>query len=94
MKGSRSNSTLVRALEKPCEGKGEVANSDFLPALGVGDPRECRVYVAIPPSLDPLEGRGEVANADFLPAFGVGEPRKCRGYVAVLPSFGPPRRPG
>ena len=32
----------------PREGKGEVATSDFGPF--VGDPRECRGYVAIPPN--------------------------------------------
>ena len=43
------------------------ATSDFFPALGVGDPRECRGDVALPPSSGPREGRGEVATSDFVP---------------------------
>ena len=37
----------------PREGRGEVDTSDFLPALGVGESRECRGYVAIPPTFGP-----------------------------------------
>ena len=42
-----------RSLFVPREGRGEVDTSDFLPALGVWDPRECKGYVAIPPSSGP-----------------------------------------
>ena len=42
-----------------------VATSDFVPF--VGDPRERRGYVAIPPTLGPREGRGDVATSDFVP---------------------------
>ena len=31
------------------EGGGEVGTSDFLPTLGVGDPRQFSGYIAIPP---------------------------------------------
>ena len=39
---------------------GEAANSDFifLPALGVGDPSECRGGVAFPPSFGPPKRQG------------------------------------
>ena len=37
----------------PREGQREIATSDFVPVLGVGDPRECKGYVAIPPSFGP-----------------------------------------
>ena len=46
MQGLRTNSTLFLG---PREGRGEAANSDFGPALGVEDPQECRGYVPIPP---------------------------------------------
>ena len=45
----------------------------------IGDPRECRGSVAIPPSFGPLEGRGEVANSDFLHVLGFGDPSRMRG---------------
>ena len=35
----------------PREGRGEVANRDFVPFAGV--PRECRDYVVIPPICAP-----------------------------------------
>ena len=41
--------------------------SDFFPALGIGDPRECRGDVALRLSSSPREGRGEVATSDFVP---------------------------
>ena len=69
-----------------------MATYDFVSALGVGDPRECRGYVAIPAIVGPGEGTCEVATSDFIPALGVGDRRECRGYVAIPPSLGPPRR--
>ena len=45
------------------EGRGAEATSDFLPALGVGDPRECRGSIVIPPSFcPPLMGTPENAG--------------------------------
>ena len=41
------------------------ATSDFLPALGIGDPRECRGDIALPPSSGPQEGR--VSHFWFCP---------------------------
>ena len=41
------------------------ATSDFFSALGVGDPRECRGDVALPPSSGPSEGR--VSHFWFCP---------------------------
>ena len=41
---------------------------DFVPL--VGNPRECRGYVAFPPIFGPREGRGEAANSDFVPLLG------------------------
>ena len=35
-----------------------MATSDFVPGLGVGDPRECRGYVEIPPSIGPPRRHG------------------------------------
>ena len=64
-----------RPLLGPREAKGEVATSDFIPAVGVGDPQECRGYIAIPPSFGPREGRGEAANSDFVLSFDWGPPR-------------------
>ena len=47
IQGLRSDPALFWA---PGEGTCEVATSDSVPVLGVGDSRECRGYVAIPPS--------------------------------------------
>ena len=47
-----------RPLLDPREGTCEVATSDFVPALGVGDPRECRCYVAILPCFGPWRRHG------------------------------------
>ena len=58
---------------------GRVAISNFVPF--VGDPRECRVYVAIGPP------RRYVATSHFV--FFIWEPWEHRGYVAILPIFGP-----
>ena len=40
------------------EGRGEVSTSEFLPAVGVGDPRECKEYVGILPSFGPPRRQG------------------------------------
>ena len=56
--GTRENARVawhVRPLLGPRESTGEVASSDFCPALGIGDPRE---------------GRGDVAASDFVPFAG------------------------
>ena len=45
-----------RPLLRPREGACEVATSDFVPALGVGDARECRGYVAIAPAFGASRG--------------------------------------
>ena len=54
MQGLRSYSAHLWALEKV----GEVGNYDFLPALSVGDPQECKGYTAILPSFGPLRRQG------------------------------------
>ena len=66
------------------------ATFDFVPF--VGDPQECRGYVAIPPLVGPREGRGEGATFDFITSSG--GPRECNGYVAIPPTYGPPRMQG
>ena len=38
--------------------RGEVATCDFSLAIGVGDFRQCRGYIAIPPSSGPLRRQG------------------------------------
>ena len=76
------------------EGRGEAANYDYLPALGVGAPGMHGLRSKFRPLVDPGKGKGEAANSDILPALGVGDPRECRGYVALPPSFGPARREG
>ena len=53
-----------------------MAISDFVPALGVGDPWECRGYVAIPPCFGPQ--RRHVLGGQFLilsPRLALGTPR-------------------
>ena len=69
MQGLRSISAHLRALAKV---KGEVATFDFVPFAG--DPRECRGYVAFPPTGGPPRSRvGE--NRIFIrpsPSRGVG----------------------
>ena len=45
-----------RPLAGPREGRGEVANSYFVPLFG--DPRECRGCVAIPPACGPRRRQG------------------------------------
>ena len=67
-----------------------VATSDFIPALGVGDPRRCRGYVAIPPSFGRGERRGEVASSDFVPILVVGDPEDA----GVRRQFDPLPGPG
>ena len=57
----------IRPLLRRRESKGEAAIYDFLPTLGVGDPRECMGYVALLPSSTPQECRGEAATSHFLP---------------------------
>ena len=52
-----------------------MATSDFVPALGVGDPRECRGYVAIPPIVGPGEGTSEGTTFDFPRGWRWGPPR-------------------
>ena len=69
----------LRPLLGPREGRGEASNSDFLCALGVGDPRECRGYVAIPPSFGPLTSarrKSELATSP-LPSRGPKRGRNC-----------------
>ena len=56
-----------------------MATYDFVSALGVGDPRECRGYVAIPPIVGPGEGTSEGTTFDFVPEVGVGDPQECKG---------------
>ena len=75
----------------PREGRGEVANSDFVPFAG--DPGECRGYVVIQPvCCPPREGSSEVANSDFVPF--AWDPRECRGYVVIQPICAPPEKVG
>ena len=74
----------------PEEGSGEVATFYFSTCFG--DPRECRGYVAIPPTCGPPEGRGEATTSDFVTFFG--DPREFKGYVAPPSTCGPPRRQG
>ena len=53
----RSNSALFGAPEKARENaRVRWRILEFFRALGVGDPRECRGYVEIPPSFGPLRG--------------------------------------
>ena len=58
---------------------------EFIPF--VGEPRECKGYVAFLPIFGPRGRQGWAANSDFVPF--VGDPRECKGYVALPPSFGP-----
>ena len=55
MRGLRSNFAPLLGHR---EGKGEAATSDFVPVLGVGDPRECKGRVAIPPTCGPPRRQG------------------------------------
>ena len=56
--GNAGVTSQSRPFLGPQEGRGEVSNSDSLPVLGVGDIRECRGYVAIPPLFGPPGRQG------------------------------------
>ena len=88
MQGLRSTSALFWAPEKVGVRQPLLIFFHF-----VGDPRECRDYVAIPPSSRP-PGKVGVASSNFVHALGVGDPRECIGYVAIPPSSRPLRSQG
>ena len=70
----------------PREGRGEVATSDFVPALAVGDPRECRGDVAASiANLSPLKATWIIG--------GTSKPAPLRHWLSgafiVLPLYCP-----
>ena len=67
-----------------------VGHPDFVHALGVGDPRECRGDVAFVPPLGFREGGGELAISNIL-IFCLGIPG-MQGWRSISLFFGPLRR--
>ena len=64
------------------EGRGEAANSDFVP-LCLGIPNDEGVTQHVRPLLGPRQGRSEGANSDFVPLC-LATPENLGGYIALM----------
>ena len=56
----------------------------------VGDPREHRRYVALPPTFaPPPPDKARVMLPLLILSPSIGDPQECSGYALMLPIFGP-----